>query len=90
MIALVGSPTASSFLTPGFDPLTVPELTTVLGVSRGVVEAFYCEEKVNFRINLHPVFRLPLSPQKSLIQLVLTRPLYPDDPGSNPTRYTAC
>ena len=61
MIALVGSTPRPPFLTPGFDPLAVPELSTVFGETRGVAEAIYCEEKVSFRVNLHPVFRLLLS-----------------------------
>ncbi len=47
VIALVGSTTRPSFLAPGFNPLVVPELLTVIGVMRAVTEAFYCEEKVS-------------------------------------------
>ncbi len=36
--------------------------------------------------DLQPIFIVPFHPQKWLIQVVMTRPLCPDDPGSNPTR----
>ena len=62
VIAIVGSMPRPLFLTPGFDPLAVPELSTVFGEMRGVTEAFYCEEKVSFRVNLQTVFRLLPSP----------------------------
>ncbi len=62
VIALVGSMPRPQFLTPRFNSLPVPELLTVFGETGGVVEAFYCEEKVSFRVNLHPFFRILLSP----------------------------
>ncbi len=67
VIALVGSTSQPQFLTPRFDSLSVPKLTTVLGETRGVVEAFYCEEKVSFRVNIHLVFRLLPSLSKCLL-----------------------
>ncbi len=52
---------------PGFNSLAVPELLTEFDETQGVVGDFYCEEKVSFRVNLHPVFRLLLLPLKCLL-----------------------
>ena len=72
VIASVGSTSRPPPPAPGFNPLATPELSTVMGVVRGVMlavaESFFLRGEGEFRVNLHMVFRLSPSPQNSLIQ----------------------